>query len=107
MSSALLRALVVGDRFIGAGLFADRLRTAAAERNLPMDIAELQLNYPAVASVPLPAPPAPPWRPLWEDPAEVVARAPADDAADPAIREYTGPVDLLAPYLEDVDALVV
>ena len=67
----------------------------------------MQLNYPAVASVPLPATPAPPWRPLWEDPAEVVARAAADDAADPTIREYTGPVDLLVPYLDGVDALVV
>ena len=33
MSSAPLRALVVGDRFIGAGLFAERLRAAAAERD--------------------------------------------------------------------------
>jgi D-3-phosphoglycerate dehydrogenase len=107
MSSTPLRALVVGDRFIGSGLFAERLRAAAAECDLPIEIEELQLNYPAVASVPLPATPAAPWRPLWEDPVEVVARAPADDAADATIREYTGPVDLLVPYLDGVDALVV
>src|SRR4051794_39188184 len=104
MSSAPVRTLVVGDRFIGADLFADRLRAAATERDLPIEIEELQLDYPAVASVPLPTTPAPPWRPLWEDPAEVVERAPADDAADPSIREYTGPVDLLVPYLEGIEA---
>jgi D-3-phosphoglycerate dehydrogenase len=37
----------------------------------------------------------------------VVARAGADLAADPAIREYTGPVDLLVPYLDGIEALVV
>jgi phosphoglycerate dehydrogenase-like enzyme len=105
--TAPVRALVVGDRFIGADLFADRLATAAAARDVPVDIEQLQLEYPAVASVPLPEAPEAPFRPLWEDPEEVVARAGADLAADAAIREYTGPVDLLAPYLAGVEALVV
>ena len=34
-------------------------------------------------------------------------RAAADLAADPTIREYTGPVDLLAPHLADVEALIL
>jgi D-3-phosphoglycerate dehydrogenase len=108
MTAQPLRALVVGDRFIGADLFAGALRDAAAQAKLPLSIETLQLDYPAVDAVTLPAAaPAAPFRPLWEDPAEVVARAETDLAADPAIREYTGPVDILAPHLEGIDALVV
>ncbi|HET7095546.1 MAG TPA: hypothetical protein VFI22_18790, partial [Thermomicrobiales bacterium] len=104
-----IRALVVGDRFIRAELFADALTDAAAQTGLPLAIESLQLDYPAVDAVPLPAVAAdgPPPRPLWEDPAEAAARAAADLAADPTIREYSGPVDLLAPHLADVDALVL
>jgi D-3-phosphoglycerate dehydrogenase len=105
--TAPLRALVVGDRFISADLFADRLGAAADARGLPIAIERLQLEYPAVASVPLPQAPEAPFRPLWEDPREVVARANEDLAADPTIREYTGPVDLLVPHLAGIDALVV
>jgi D-3-phosphoglycerate dehydrogenase len=68
----------------------------------------LQLDYPAVDAVPLPtAAPETPPRPLWEDPVVAMERAAADLAADAAIREYTGPVDLLARRLADVDALVL
>ena len=108
MTAAPIRALVVGDRFIDADRFADALQAAAEARGLPLALERLQLDYPAVDAVPLPtAAPAAPFRPLWEDPAEVVARAEADLAADPAIREYTGPVDLLRPHLPGVEALVV
>jgi D-3-phosphoglycerate dehydrogenase len=105
--TAPLRALVVGDQFIEAKLFADHLNAAAAERGLPVVIEQLQLEYPAVAAVPLPQAPEAPFRPLWEDPEEVVDRAEADHAADPSIREYTGPVDLLVPHLAGIEALVV
>jgi D-3-phosphoglycerate dehydrogenase len=103
-----IRALVVGDRFIGAGLFAEALDAAAQEAGLPIAIERLQLDYPAVDAVPLPeggAGPAP--RSFWEDPAVAAARADADLAADATIREYTGPVDLLAPHLADVDVLIL
>src|SRR5687768_15213892 len=94
MTDAPLRALVVGDRFIGADLFANALGGAADEANVAIAIEQLQLDYPAVASVPLPTMAAgSPPRPLWEDPAEAAARADADFAADPTIREYSGPVD--------------
>jgi D-3-phosphoglycerate dehydrogenase / 2-oxoglutarate reductase len=108
MTDAPLRALVVGDRFIGADLFANALGGAADEANVAIAIEQLQLDYPAVASVPLPTMAAgSPPRPLWEDPTEAAARADADFAADPTIREYSGPVDLLAPYLADVDVLIL
>ncbi len=108
MADGPLRALVVGDRFIGADLFARALGEAADEANLAIAIAQLPLDYPAVASVPLPtvATSAPP-RPLWEDPVEAAARADADFAADATIREYSGPVDLLASHLGDVDVLIL
>ena len=95
-----LRALVVGDRFIRADLFAGALDAAAEQAGLPLVTERLQLPYPAVDAVPLPttAADAPP-RPLWEDPAVAAERAAADFAADPTIREYSGPVDLLAPYV--------
>ena len=103
-----LQALVVGDRFIEADLFATALGAAAGEAGLPITIERLQIDFPAVDAVPLPtaAPEAPP-RPLWEDPVAAMERAAADLEADPVIREYTGPVDLLAPYLAEIDALVV
>ena len=106
--TAPVRALVVGDRFIRADLFATALDAAAREAGLDVAIQTLQLDYPAVDAVPLPTetPESPP-RPLWEDSAEAMRRAGADLAADPMIREYTGPVDLLAPHLADVEALVL
>jgi D-3-phosphoglycerate dehydrogenase / 2-oxoglutarate reductase len=102
------RALVVGDRFIRADLFANELEAAAAQAGLPLAIERLQLDYPSVDAVSLPttrSENAP--RPFWEDPEAAAARAEADLAADPTIREYTGPVDLLAPYLPEVEALIL
>jgi D-3-phosphoglycerate dehydrogenase len=107
MTPSPLRALVVGDRFISADLFTARLSEAAAARGLPVAIEWIQLDYPAVDAAPLPETPTTHVRPLWEDPAQVAARAGADFAADPTIREYSGPVDLLAPHLNGVEALVV
>lgn len=108
MTEPPLRALVVGDRFIGADLFAGALDGAAQGAGLAIAIELLQLDYPAVDAVPLPATmPAAPPRTLWEDPAEAARRAEADFLADATIREYSGPVDLLAPYLPEVDVLIL
>jgi D-3-phosphoglycerate dehydrogenase len=108
MAAAPLRALVVGDRFIGADLFAQALAAAGEQAGIPLNIEQLQLDYPAVDAVALPTTSSDgASRPLWEDPDEVTARAAADLAADPTIREYTGPVDHLAPYLRDVDVLIL
>jgi D-3-phosphoglycerate dehydrogenase len=107
MRTLPVRALVVGDRFITADLFAARLQEHAAAQGLKLEIETLQLDYPAVASVPLPDAPEAPFRPLWEDPVEVAARAEEDLATDATIREYTGPVDLLVPHLAGIEALVV
>lgn len=108
MTVEAVRALVVGDRFIPAALFAQELAAAAEASSLPIAIETLQLDYPAVAAVPLPPqPPAAPFRPLWEDPFEVVAREDADGMADPTLREYTGPVDLLVPHLLEVEVLLL
>jgi D-3-phosphoglycerate dehydrogenase len=108
MCAARVHALVVGDRFIGAELFAGALEAAADQAGVPLTIKQLQIDYPAVDAVPLPTlSPAAPPRPLWEDPQEAVARADADLSADPTIREYTGPVDLLVPHLAGIEALLV
>lgn len=103
-----LRALVVGDRFIPAALFVDALRQAADAHRLDLDIGHLALPYPAADRLPLPqSAPGAEFRPLWEDPTEMTRRAAEDLAADPTIREYTGPVDLLAPHLAEVEVLLV
>jgi D-3-phosphoglycerate dehydrogenase len=107
MTPTPLRALVVGDRFISADLFTACLSVAAAARGLPVSIEWMQLEYPAVDAAPLPETPTTHFRPLWEDPAQVAARADEDVAADPTIQEYSGPVDLLAPHLAGVEALIV
>ena len=54
MRTLPVRALVVGDRFITADLFAERLQRNADERGLNISIDTLQLDYPAVDAVPLP-----------------------------------------------------
>jgi D-3-phosphoglycerate dehydrogenase len=103
-----MRALVVGDRFIGADLFASSLESAAKEAVLTLAIDRLQLDYPAVDTVPLPSSTdGTPLRPLWEDPEVAAARAAADLAADPTIREYTGPVDILVPHVSEVEVLIL
>lgn len=55
MTTLSPRALVVGDRFIRADLFAAALAEAAELAGLPLTIEQLQLDYPAVDAVPLPA----------------------------------------------------
>jgi D-3-phosphoglycerate dehydrogenase / 2-oxoglutarate reductase len=103
-----MKALVVGDRFVRASLFAASLRQAAAEHGLDFDIAEFQLEYPSADRLPLPASAeGAEFRPMWEVPSEVIRRAEADLAADPTLREYSGPVDLLVPHLADCDVLLV
>ncbi len=108
MNRVPIRALVVGDRFISADTFAEAMTAAAQAHDLPLALERLDLHYPALDQLPLPpSVPPTPFRPLWEDPEVVVARAAEDAAADPTINEYSGPVDLLLPYLDEVDALVV
>ncbi|MCA1646621.1 MAG: hypothetical protein LC797_14565 [Chloroflexi bacterium] len=95
-----LRALVVGDRFLPAALFVDALGQAADTHGLDMDIVPMALPYPAADRLPLPESAlGTEFRPLWEDPTEMIRRAAEDLAADPTITEYTGAVDLLARHL--------
>jgi D-3-phosphoglycerate dehydrogenase / 2-oxoglutarate reductase len=102
------RVLVVGDRFIPAPLFADGVKRAAREHALDLAIEMLELPYPAVDQLPLPqSVSGAEFRPLWETPDEMIRRAETDLAADPDIREYTGPVDLLLPRISDVEVLLV
>jgi D-3-phosphoglycerate dehydrogenase len=104
----MLQALVVGDRFLRASVFAASLRQAAAERHLDLEIVEMDLPYPAADRLPLPASAeGAEFRPMWEIPSEVIRRAAADLAADPTLREYSGPVDLLVPHVADADVLLV
>jgi D-3-phosphoglycerate dehydrogenase / 2-oxoglutarate reductase len=103
-----MKALVVGDRFVRASLFAASLRQAAADRGLEFDITELQLEYPSADRLPLPASAeGAEFRPMWEVPSDIIRRAEADLAADPTLREYSGPIDLLVPHLPDYDVLLV
>jgi len=104
-----MRALVVGDRFLRADVFAASLRTATAAHGLdPFDIEQLELPYPTPDRLPLPdSVDGADLRPMWEDPVEAIRRTEADLTADPTLREYSGPVDLLVPRIADVDVLLV
>src|SRR4051794_39553310 len=87
-----LRVLVVGDRFIPSALYAEAAQQAAAEHQLDITLDGLDLPYPAADRLPLPeSEQGADFRPLWEDPAEMIRRAEDDLAADPDLREYTGP----------------
>lgn len=101
-----MKALVVGDRFIPSNLYGDALQTASAPRGLNLAISTLDLPYPAADQLPLPSQGVD-FRPLWETPDEMTRRAAEDLAADPDLREYTGPVDILLPHVANVEILVV
>lgn len=104
-----MKALVVGDRFLGADVFADSLQAAAVARGLDsFEVEKLNLPYPAPDRLPLPeSVGGADLRPMWEDPADALQRADADLAADPTLREYSGPVDLLVPRLADVEVVLL
>jgi hypothetical protein len=102
-----LRVLSVGDRFVPAGLLGARLAAHGEPHGLAFDLREVDLPYPTAAAIPLPdRPPSGQVRAFWEDIDGITARLEAD-AADPVLREYTGPVDQLVPLLGDAQVLLV
>src|SRR5262245_60772553 len=102
-----LRVLSVGDRFVPAALLGARLAAHGEPRGLAFDLREVDLPYPSAAAIPLPdGPPAGRIRAFWEDIDGISARL-AADAADPALREYTGPVDQLLPLVGDAQVVLV
>src|SRR6266508_1984485 len=102
-----LRALAVGDRFVPATVLGGRLAAHGERRGLAFDLRQVDLPYPTDSSIPLPADPPPGRiRAFWEDIEGIAARLEADQA-DPALREYTGPVDGLVPLVGDAEVLLV
>jgi D-3-phosphoglycerate dehydrogenase len=102
-----LRTLVVGDRFVPPAVLSERLLAAGERAELAFDIRHIDLPYPTSPAIPVP-----PLRGgtevrgFWEEVDAIAARA-DDDAADPTIREYTGPVDALVPEVEGVEILLL
>lgn len=102
-----LRALAVGDRFVPATVLGGRLAAHGERRGLAFDLRQVDLPYPTDSSIPLPTDPPPGRiRAFWEDIEGIAARLEADQA-DPALREYTGPVDGLVPLVGDAEVLLV
>jgi phosphoglycerate dehydrogenase-like enzyme len=102
-----LRVLAVGDRFVPAAELGGRLAERGADHGLTIDLRAVDLPYPSQPSIPLPAePPSGRIRAFWEDIDGITARLDAD-AADPGLREYTGPVDSLVPLVGDAEVLLV
>jgi D-3-phosphoglycerate dehydrogenase / 2-oxoglutarate reductase len=102
-----LRVLAVGDRFVPAALLGARLAAHGEAHGLAFDLREVDLPYPTAAAIPLPdQPPSGRVRGFWEDVDGITARLDAD-AADPGLREYTGPVDQLVPLVGDAQVLLV
>ena len=105
-----IRALVVGDRFIGADLFASALEAAADQAGAAPHHRATPARLPR-GRCRSAANDWPPPRHLGRSGKilqEAAARAAADLSADPTIREYTGPVDLLVRRtLAGVEAVAV
>jgi D-3-phosphoglycerate dehydrogenase len=101
------RTLLVGDRFVPARLLSERLVSAGDRAGLAFDIRQMDLPYPTAPAIPVPPSRGDgDVRAFWEDLDAIAARA-DDDAADPKIREYTGPVDALTPEVDGVEVLVL
>ena len=99
--------LSVGDRFVPAALLGARLAAHGEPHGLAFDLRKVDLPYPSAAALPLPDdPPSGRIRAFWEDIDGIAARL-DDDQADPALREYTGPVDQLVPLIGDAEILLV
>jgi D-3-phosphoglycerate dehydrogenase len=102
-----LRVLSVGDRFVPAALLGARLAAHGEPHGLAFDVQEVDLPYPSAAAIPLPDDrPSGQVRAFWEDIGGITARLDAD-AADPVLREYTGPVDQLVPLIGGAEVLLV
>jgi D-3-phosphoglycerate dehydrogenase / 2-oxoglutarate reductase len=102
-----LRVLSVGDRFVPAALLGARLAAHGEPHGLAFDVHQVDLPYPSAAAIPLPHdPPSGQVRAFWEDIDGITARLDAD-AADPVLREYTGPVDQLVPLIGGAEVLLV
>jgi D-3-phosphoglycerate dehydrogenase / 2-oxoglutarate reductase len=102
-----LRVLTVGDRFVPAALLGARLAAHGEPHGLAFDLREVDLPYPSAAAIPLPGEePSGRIRAFWEDVDGIAARLDADQA-DPALREYTGPVDQLVRLVGDAEVLLV
>lgn len=105
-ASEPLTCLGVGNRYLSGSLMADRLADHAARRGIDISCRSLDLPYPAEPAVPFPETLFDGVRAYWEAPSEIAARAQADEA-DPALREYVGPVDALADHLAGVDIVLL
>ena len=102
-----LSVLFVGDRFVPASLLADHFGAHAERHGLAFSGRELQLSYPTAPAIPLSnGPSSRSVRAFWEEIEAIEARRDVD-ASDPALREYTGPVDQLVPEVGGVDVLLV
>jgi D-3-phosphoglycerate dehydrogenase len=104
--SGQVSVLAVGDRFVPASLLARQFAQSAAGAGIDASIREVELPYPTAPTVPVPSAAGQSIRAFWEDREGIEARLDADDA-DPTIREYTGPVDGLAPYMTGADVLLL
>lgn len=106
MRSGQLSVLAVGDRFVPARLLAGEFEAAADAAGIEAAVRQVDLPFPSAPSVPLPAQAGRPIRAFWEDREAIEARL-DEDAADPTIREYTGPVDGLSDHLAGIDVLLL
>jgi D-3-phosphoglycerate dehydrogenase len=99
--------LVVGDRFVPARLLAEQLAAAGQGAGLAFAIRQLELPYPTSPTIPVPSSQGDSTiRAFWEEIDAIAARSP-EDASDPTLREYTGPVDALVPEVGEVEVLVL
>jgi D-3-phosphoglycerate dehydrogenase len=101
------KLLAAGDRFVPAALLAERVVAQGTELGIEFEVRQIDLPFPSEPTIPLPATDGSgAIRAFWED-LDVIAARLAEDASDPTIREYTGPVDGLAGEVGDAEVLLL
>jgi D-3-phosphoglycerate dehydrogenase len=97
----------VGDRFVPSEVLAEALLRHGNGAGVAFDLRRIDLPFPSAGTIPLAQGELPgEIRAFWEDVDAIAARLDAD-AADPTLREYTGPVDALVTEVGDAEVLLL
>jgi D-3-phosphoglycerate dehydrogenase len=104
---SVIQGLCVGDRFVPSEVLAEALLRHGEHAGLSFELRRLDLPFPSAETIELADGDQPgEIRAFWEDVDAIAARLEAD-AADPTLREYTGPVDALAREIGDAEVLLL
>jgi D-3-phosphoglycerate dehydrogenase / 2-oxoglutarate reductase len=103
----VIQGLCVGDRFVPSDILAEALTRHGERAGVAFELRRIDLPFPTAATIPLADGELPgEIRAFWEDVDGIATRL-GSDAADPTLREYTGPVDALVREIGDAEVLML